>query len=71
MKKIVSWYHLLKDLPLFSEAAPAPAAEGDAVKAEDKVEKKPKATPKPANAKAPSKTAQPAKKANMTSKKGV
>ncbi|SMC60045.1 DUF5606 family protein [Pedobacter africanus] len=70
MKKIVSWYHLLKDLPLFSEAAPA--AEGENVKAEDKVEKKPKATPKPAaNAKAPSKTAQPAKKANMTSKKGV
>ena len=70
MKKIVSWYHLLKDLPLFSEVAPA--AEGEQVKAEDKVEKKPKATPKPAaNAKVPSKTAQPAKKANMTSKKGV
>lgn len=71
MKKIVSWYHLLKDLPLFSEEAPAAPAEGEAVKAEDKAEKKPKATPKPANAKAPSKTAQPAKKANMTSKKGV
>jgi flagellar hook-length control protein FliK len=69
MKKIVSWYHLLKDLPLFSEAAPA--AEGDGAKAEDKVEKKIKATPKPANAKAPSKANQPAKKASMTSKKGV
>lgn len=70
MKKIVSWYHLLKDLPLFSEEAPA--AEGEQAKPEEKIEKKPKAAPKPAaNAKAPSKTAQPAKKANMTSKKGV
>jgi len=71
MKKIISWYHLLKDLPLFSEEAPAAAAEGEAVKPEEKVEKKPKATPKPANAKATTKTTAPAKKANMTSKKGV
>ncbi|WP_342329424.1 DUF5606 domain-containing protein [Pedobacter sp. FW305-3-2-15-E-R2A2] len=71
MKKIVSWYHLLKDMPLFSEEAPKEAVDHEGVKAEDKVEKKPKATPKPSNAKAPSKTAQPAKKANMTSKKGV
>jgi hypothetical protein len=71
MKKIVSWYHLLKDLPLFSEEAPADSAEHEALKAEDKSEKKLKATPKPANTKAPSKTAQPAKKASMTSKKGV
>ncbi|PYF70858.1 DUF5606 family protein [Pedobacter nutrimenti] len=71
MKKIVTWYHLLKDLPLFSEEA-AGTEEQDAVKAEEKVvEKKPKASPKPSNAKAPSKTAQPAKKVNMTSKKGV
>lgn len=70
MKKIVSWYHLLKELPLFSEEAPG-TEENEAVKAEEKAEKKPKATPKPSNAKAPSKTAQPAKKANMTSKKGV
>lgn len=70
MKKIVSWYHLLKELPLFSEEAPG-TEEHEAVKAEEKAEKKPKATPKPSNAKAPSKTAQPAKKANMTSKKGV
>ena len=27
MKKVVSWYHILKDLPLFSEAAPAEAVE--------------------------------------------
>lgn len=68
MKKIVSWFHLLKELPLFSEEAPD-SAEHDALKAE--AEKKMKATPKPSNAKAPSKTNQPAKKANMTSKKGV
>lgn len=71
MKKIVSWYHLLKDLPLFTEEAPSLSAEHEAIKAEEKLDKKPKAAAKPANAKAPSKTAQPAKKANMTSKKGV
>lgn len=71
MKKIVTWYHLLKTLPLFTEEAPGTEAAADAGKIEDKVEKKVKAAPKPANAKAPSKTAQPAKKANMTSKKGV
>jgi hypothetical protein len=27
MKKVVSWYHILKDLPLFSEAAPTETAE--------------------------------------------
>lgn len=71
MKKIVSWYHILKDLPLFSEEAPAAGDDHDPLKAEDKSDKKLKAAPKPSNAKAPSKTAQPAKKANMTSKKGV
>jgi hypothetical protein len=71
MKKIVTWYHLLKDLPLFSEAAPGAETANEAGKPEEKVEKKIKATPKPSNAKAPSKTAQPAKKASMTSKKGV
>ncbi|WP_316793539.1 DUF5606 domain-containing protein [Pedobacter frigoris] len=68
MKKIVSWFHILKELPLFNEAAPE-AIEQDGVKVEEKVEKKPKATPKPANVKATSKA--PAKKASMTSKKGV
>ncbi|MBB6500378.1 DUF5606 domain-containing protein [Pedobacter cryoconitis] len=68
MKKIVTWFHLLKELPLFTEAAPGAPESLEAAKAE---EKKVKATPKPSNAKAPSKTAQPAKKANMTSKKGV
>nr|WP_068891515.1 DUF5606 domain-containing protein [Pedobacter panaciterrae] len=71
MKKIITWYHLLKELPLFTEEAPTATAEQEALKADEKIDKKPKATPKPANAKAPAKTSQPAKKANMTSKKGV
>lgn len=71
MKKIVTWFHILKELPLFSEEAPGAEAGTDGVKVEEKPEKKVKATTKPSNAKAPSKTAQPAKKANMTSKKGV
>ncbi len=70
MKKIVNWYHLIKDLPLFTEEAPD-AASHDALKAEEKAAANVKAATKPANAKAPSKTNQPAKKASMTSKKGV
>lgn len=73
MKKIISWYNLLKDLPLFTETTPA--AEEEGAKVEDKLEVKPKAAApkaKPTNAKAPTaKTSAPAKKANMTSKKGV
>lgn len=72
MKKILSWYQILKDLPLFTEAAPGEEEAG--VKAEDKVDVKPKVAPKakPSNAKGPTtKTSAPAKKANMTSKKGV
>ncbi|WP_316734783.1 DUF5606 domain-containing protein [Pedobacter aquatilis] len=72
MKKIIGWYNLLKDMPLFTEDAPeAPATEAEAKLAEEKVDKKPKASAKPANAKATTKTSAPAKKANMTSKKGV
>ena len=71
MKKIITWYHLLKDLPLFTEEASAEATDTEVIKPEEKPEKKVKATPKPANAKAPLKTAQPPKKASMTSKKGV
>jgi hypothetical protein len=53
MKKIVSWYHILKDMPLFSEAAP------EEVKAEE-----PAATPEPVKvAEEPTK---PAKKAKAT-----
>jgi hypothetical protein len=71
MKKIVTWYHIIKDLPLFTEA-PAEAESSEILKAADeKTEKKAKAAAKPANVKAPSRAAQPAKKASMTSKKGV
>jgi len=54
MKKIVSWYHIMKDMPLFSEAAPEevkaeePATEPEPVKAAEepaKLAKKAKATP--------------------------
>jgi len=73
MKKILTWYHLIKDLPLFTETAPGTEEEG--AKTEDKVDVKPKvAAPKakPSNAKAPTaKSSAPAKKASMTSKKGV
>jgi hypothetical protein len=70
MKKIITWYNLLKELPLFSEEAPALDAQQEALKSD--LDNKPKAAAKPAaNAKMPSKTSQPAKKASMTSKKGV
>ncbi|WP_129714573.1 DUF5606 domain-containing protein [Pedobacter sp. SYP-B3415] len=73
MKKIITWFSLIKDLPLFTEEAPAAPGEGSdaTVKVDEKSDKKPKAVAKPANAKAPSKTSAPAKKASMTSKKGV
>lgn len=73
MKKILNWYILLKDLPLFTEASPKLEEEAG-TKSEDKVDVKPKAAPKakPSNAKAPTnKASAPAKKASMTSKKGV
>ena len=73
MKKILTWYHLIKDMPLFTEAAPGTEEEG--AKGEEKADLKAKAvTPKakPSNAKAPTaKSSAPAKKASMTSKKGV
>jgi hypothetical protein len=71
MKKILSWYLILKDLPLFTEEAPAPLG-AEAEKVEEKVEAKPKAAAKPkSTAKAAStKTSAPAKKATMTSKRG-
>ncbi|WP_316771660.1 DUF5606 domain-containing protein [Pedobacter frigiditerrae] len=69
MKKILTWYHIIKDMPLFTEAAPGTEEEG--VKGD--LEVKPKAAPKakPTNAKAPTAKSAPAKKASMTSKKGV
>ncbi len=74
MKKIVVWYNLLKDLPLFKEAAPSLEEDSAGTAVEDKVDLKPKTTlkAKPNNAKAPTaKSSAPAKKASMTSKKGV
>lgn len=74
MKKIVGWYNLLKDLPLFTETAPSLEEAPAGAVVEDKVDLKPKATvkAKPNNAKAPTaKSSAPAKKASMTSKKGV
>ncbi|WP_443944466.1 DUF5606 domain-containing protein [Pedobacter sp. AW1-32] len=71
MKKIITWYNIIKDLPLFTEEAPAVETAETEGKIEEKVEKKAKAAAKPANAKATTKTSAPAKKANMTSKKGV
>ncbi len=74
MKKIVGWYNLLKDLPLFTETAPGLEEETGTAGIEDKVDLKPKVTTKakPSNAKAPTaKSSAPAKKASMTSKKGV
>ncbi|TKC05474.1 hypothetical protein FA048_17245 [Pedobacter polaris] len=71
MKKILTWYHLIKDMPLFKEAAPGTEEEGAK---DDKTDLKPKTvTPKakPTNAKAPTAKSAPAKKASMTSKKGV
>lgn len=70
MKKILTWYSLLKNLPLFTEAAPTDGNEDGILKDEKSTEKK-KATSKPVAAKATSKTSAPPKKANMTSKKGV
>src|ERR1700761_2444793 len=34
MKKVVSWYHIMKDMPLFNEAAPTDAVEEPAPVAE-------------------------------------
>ena len=69
IKKIITWFNILKDMPLFNEVAPGTEEEG--VKGD--LEVKPKATPKakPTNAKAPTAKSAPAKKASMTSKKGV
>ncbi|MES2416924.1 MAG: DUF5606 domain-containing protein [Bacteroidota bacterium] len=74
IKKILVWYSLLKDLPLFTEAAPGVEEDATGAVSDDKVDLKPKTTlkAKPINAKAPTaKTSAPAKKASMTSKKGV
>lgn len=75
MKKIIGWYNLLKDLPLFTEATPeTPGTAAEVKLSEEKAaaDKKQKTTgAKASNAKATTKTSAPAKKASMTSKKGV
>ncbi|WP_316831248.1 DUF5606 domain-containing protein [Pedobacter aquatilis] len=74
MKKIIGWYNIIKDLPLFTEETPDTEGTAAEVKlAEEKAvaDKKPKATAAKASAKATTKTSAPAKKASMTSKKGV
>jgi len=56
MKKILNWYSVIKELPLFGEEAPEPLAEGSTMaetqtavkKAEHAVSDKPKATKAPA-----------------------
>jgi hypothetical protein len=57
MKKIVSWYHILKDMPLFSEAEPTEA-----------VAEEPVAEPEPVK---PVKPAKAAKKAETTEETAV
>lgn len=56
MKKILNWYSVIKELPIFTEDAPEPLSEGSAVseshagikKTEHAVSEKPKATKAPA-----------------------
>ena len=55
MKKIINWFSIIKDLPLFTEAAPEPIAEGTSVaaaeaasaKKPEPIKEKPKATKAP------------------------
>lgn len=75
MKKIISWYNIIKELPIFTEETPdTPGTDAEVKLSEEKTaaDKKQKAsTSKASNAKATTKTSAPAKKASMTSKKGV
>jgi hypothetical protein len=67
MKKIVSWYHIMKDMPLFSEVAPEetpaeePVAEPEPVKAVEEVVKPAKKLKASAPAKAAEEGAAPKK----------
>ena len=71
MKKILTWYGIIKELPLFTEDAPTDGNEEGTLKEDKSADKKIKNSTKPVQAKATSKTNAPAKKASMTSKKGV
>ena len=50
MKKIISWYHIMKDLPLFSEEAPAEPVAEEPAAAEPESEKPAKETAAPKKA---------------------
>lgn len=71
MKKILTWYGIIKELPLFTEDAPSDDNEEGTLKDDKSTDKKTKTSAKPVQAKATSRTNAPAKKASMTSKKGV
>lgn len=51
MKKIVSWYHIMKDMPFFSEPDPSEAAVEEPVKEEAPAEPEKPAAPKKPKAK--------------------
>jgi hypothetical protein len=73
MKKIVSWYHILKDMPLFNEPDPAAAVEEPVAEAPKPVETEEPAKPAK-KAKAPAKVKEateeaPASKATKAKKK--
>jgi len=74
MKKIVNWFNILKELPLFNEAAPAaPSAEGEGAEAHAapvKVTEKPKEKPAPKKTAAPKAQAAKAAATRNPSKKG-
>ncbi|MCQ6958201.1 DUF5606 family protein [Mucilaginibacter aquariorum] len=58
IKKIISWFHILKDMPLFSEEAPAAPVADEAPAAEPEKEEAPVAeAPKAKAKKAPAKKA--------------
>lgn len=61
MKKIITWFNLIKELPLFTEAAPEPLSESGTPVIAEPVAKKPepvsKAKDKPKATKAPAKSA--------------
>jgi hypothetical protein len=70
MKKIINWYNILKDMPLFTEEAPAASEAGETEKsAAPKITEKPKPVAKKANA-APKAQAPKASAPKNPSKKG-
>lgn len=74
MKKIINWFNILKELPLFDEEAPAaPSVEGETAEASAapvKVTEKPKEKPAPKKTAAPKAQAAKAAATRNPSKKG-